>query len=438
LILLRDREDLKGIDMTLPRGGAITGSLVDEFGDVVEGVQMRALELRPQDQRTLAVSAATALTDDRGYYRLFGLMPGRFLVVAAAAQDPADAKTRRGYAPVYFPGTPEIAAAREVTVDPEREHPWVDFARVPTRVQTVTGTAVDSKNDCVTDRVILVPSQRSRATIAETQGAPANGADCGFTIANVPPGDYVAQAQSHRDAQMPPEFGMAYVTVNEADPLSIAIKTRPGTTITGKLIQDGGSLDTQAFALAAVPVDYDNTSVLAPAEAMAVAANGDLRADGLNGTRRFTLTAAPEGWYLKSVKLRARDLTDSTLDLRFGAPPGDLEVVVSNRGASLSGSAMNGQQRQPDFSVLLFSTDRSQWFQYSRRVKAGRANGRGEFQIDGIPTGEYWVVAVDPLDGTATGLWQNRDALDSLVPVAQRIRLTAGESQTTTLRVSHR
>ena len=112
--------------------------------------------------------------------------------------EPSDTRTGTGYAPAYLPGEVDIAAARVVELPDEQERSFIDFARTPVRVATITGTAVNSRNEPVSDRVILVASQRSGAVIAETQGAPATQPDGAFTIPNVPPGDYVVQATSER------------------------------------------------------------------------------------------------------------------------------------------------------------------------------------------------------------------------------------------------
>lgn len=435
LLRVRDREEVKEVNMALPRSGAMTGTVFDEFYDPIEGAEVHALELRGQDERVMGVGAAQAATDDRGRYRLSGLPPGRYFVVASAAKDPADAKARdpktgKGLAPVYYPGTSDIGDGREVTVLAEREQPFIDFARLPTRVQTVSGKAVNSAGEPVTGRVILVASQRSGAVIAETHGVDPHGES--FDIPNVPPGDYVVQVTSDPiEKDGPKEFGMAYVIVNEVDPPPVMIRTQPTVTVSAKLIQEGALIDPHAFGIAPVPTDYDRTSVLASWRAMTIAGNGGLTAEGLSGTVRFTLVSGPDNWFLKAVKIRGGDFTNDPIDVRRLSGT-TVELVVSAAGASLSGTA--GEQ---DSSVLLFSTNPSRWYRNSAFVKTTRSDG-GRFRIEGMPEGEYYVVALDPLDGSAVELWHNRAALQALIPSAQRVRLKGGEARTISLAVTRR
>jgi len=438
-VALRDGENLRNIVIKLPHGGAISGTLVDEFGEPAENVSLRALELRGSD-RPIAVGAATAISDDRGRYRLFGLAPGRFIVATTASTDPSDRRTGKGYAPVYYPGTVELASARSVDVGEQQERQWVDFAREPTRVATVTGFALNSASRPVTDRIILVASQRSGAVIAETQGADVKGGDGAFTIPNVPPGDYVLQATS-KGADDTKEFGMQYVTVYQDDPPPVRVKTLPGVGIVGRLVEDGLPLvDPRRFAVTAEPTDWDQTSLLAGVQTMAAGSDGALSLPALTGPRRLVLTSAPAGWYLKSIRLRGVDVTDRVNGFPLGGLGfiRDLEVVVSNKGAIVEGDATDGSGAATDFSVVLFSTNPDHWYRNSRFVKHVRANAGGKFRIEGVADGDYFLVALDPLDGTAGGAWQEHDFLQSLVVSARRLRLREGDERSLTLTVTHR
>jgi len=441
-VRLRDAETIPGVDVRLPRGSAITGLLFDEFGEPADNVTVTALELRGEVSRPMAVGVASGVTDDRGRYRLGGLAPGRFIVATTASKDPADPRTGKGYAPAYYPGASEIASARPVDVLEERETQWIDFGREPVRVATITGTAVNSINAPVTDRVILVASQRSGAVIAETQSAEVKGADGAFTIPNVPPGDYVLQATSKRtDGGEGKEFGMQYVTVYQDDPPALRVKTSAGLDVVGRLTQDGRPpAAPRSFAVTAIPVDWDQTSVLAGTQTVTPADDGTITLVGVTGPRRLLLTASPSNWYLKSIRTRGRDVTDDVAGFPvtgFGFIR-DLEVVVSNKGAVIEGEVMDGSTPAADFSIVLFSSNADYWFPSSRFVKSAGGYGEGRFRIEGIADGEYFLTAIDRLGGAAGTAWQDPEFLRSLTVTARRIRLREGDERTLTLTLTHR
>lgn len=441
LVRIRSGENARRIDAELARGGAITGTVTDEFSDPVENVTVRALALNQESERPIAVGAAAVQTDDRGRYRLFGLLPGRYLVATAATNEAPDRRTGKGYPPIYYPGAADIAGATAVDVVEERDRQWTDFWRVPTRVATISGTAVNSKNLPVTDRVILVASQRSGAVIAETHGAGVEGTDGAFTIHNVPPGDYVVQATSKRGEGESPEFGAQYVTVFDDDPPPVRIQTRPGIDLQGRLVQDGVPLvDPGRFAILAVPVNWDQTSLLAGAQAITPGDDGSLLLPGVTGPRRFVLTLSPSNWHLKSVRARGVDVTDEVMGFPIGGFGflRDLEVVVSNKGATIDGEATEGSSPATDFSVVLFSSNPAHWFHHSRFIKTTRGNSAGKFRLDGIPDGEYFIAAVDPLNGSAGVAWERPEFLQALITGARRLRLRESDSRIVTLSVTHR
>jgi hypothetical protein len=89
--------------------------------------------------------------------------------------------------------------------------------------------------------------------------------------------------------------------------------------------------------------------------------------------------------------------------------------------------------------VALIPADRSKWMLRSRWLKAGRPAADGTFRLAGLVPGDYWIVAVDRLQGSeVAGDLQNPDVLEALTSRAQRITLGEGQSQDLTLRLVRR
>src|SRR5204863_1378914 len=81
---LGDGQQLKGVDFQLPRGSAIAGRVLDEDGDAMPGVAVRVMRYQYQQGERRLTPAGSAQTDDRGQYRVWGLMPGDYYVSATA------------------------------------------------------------------------------------------------------------------------------------------------------------------------------------------------------------------------------------------------------------------------------------------------------------------------------------------------------------------
>ena len=145
-------------------------------------------------------------------------------------------------------------------------------------------------------------------------------------------------------------------------------------------------------------------------------------------------------WFLKAVTVGSVDITDIGFEVPAGPQTvGDAEIVVSSNGATITGRATERDVPVDDYSVVAFPLDRNQWTPHSRRLRFARSSRGGAFRLAGLPPGDYYVAAVDRLDGSADGgEWQNDDVLNRLVPGAERITLTEGESRAATLRLTRR
>jgi protocatechuate 3,4-dioxygenase beta subunit len=68
----------------LVKGGVIAGTVTSIEGQPVVNVAVRAFRIRDQEGNKVSSPgfAQSRLTDDRGYYRLYGLQPGTYVVSA--------------------------------------------------------------------------------------------------------------------------------------------------------------------------------------------------------------------------------------------------------------------------------------------------------------------------------------------------------------------
>ena len=119
-VALTDGEAIEGVNFALPRGAVIAGRVTDEFGEPIASaqVQVQRHQYGPDGQRR-AFMTGMATSDDRGEFRVFGLMPGEYVVNAgvrtvnmmpAGAPNPND--VNEGYPPTYYPGTINPAEAQ--------------------------------------------------------------------------------------------------------------------------------------------------------------------------------------------------------------------------------------------------------------------------------------------------------------------------------------
>jgi hypothetical protein len=121
------------------------------------------------------------------------------------------------------------------------------------------------------------------------------------------------------------------------------------------------------------------------------------------------------------------------------------ETPASIRGGVDAGAVIAGHVTDSSsapvssYSVVVFPIDRTKWFVSSRFLRLARPTQDGSFEVTGLPPGEYWIAATDPIDGTeVSGDWFKPETLEQLSFRAMRVTLTERERFMTVLRLIRR
>jgi hypothetical protein len=104
-------------DVTLPfwRFGAIVGTVVDEVGEPVIGIQVRAFRRAIVSGRMkFSPLGNTYATDDRGIYRLASLPPGDYVVGIVTTQTTVPVSIQSAYAAASTAGTSQDFRASSI------------------------------------------------------------------------------------------------------------------------------------------------------------------------------------------------------------------------------------------------------------------------------------------------------------------------------------
>ena len=155
-----DGQTVEKVDFSLPKGGVITGRILDEFGEPLADAQVAAQRYQNVGgRRRLVPAGRNAMTNDIGEFRLFAIPPGQYYLSATLRNmgPIGDTDDRSGYAPTYFPGTPNMAEAQKVTVGLGQMVSDINMALIQTRTARVTGVAVDSQGRPLMGMVMTVP-----------------------------------------------------------------------------------------------------------------------------------------------------------------------------------------------------------------------------------------------------------------------------------------
>jgi len=460
---LLEGQQLKGVDFRLPRGGVIAGRVLDEDGEAVPGAQVRVMRYQYQQGDRRLMQAGSGQTDDRGQYRVWGLMPGDYYVNAltrlpgfgpggrggggpggpfagrgggggaAFFGGASDDQEQMNYAPTYFPGVTSVEQARPVTVGISQEVLEISFNMQLVRTSRISGHVMNPDGTPSTaGNVNLTNDGAGRGgQIGANYGGRIQW-DGAFTIANVPPGRYILRARG-QDSETP-QFAAQPISVNGSDLNDVGVILSAGATLTGTVTFSAGQ--TAAPDITQVRITAPSTDL----GAFGPQPNARVDKDG-----RFTLSGVPagahlirsngnvRGWSLKSVSVGDRDVTDTPIEIRSGQTLGNVAIVFTDKINEITGSITTSAGVPiPDYTVLAFSTDPSLWRPQARQIATTRPDQTGKYHLRGLPPGEYYVTTVDP---TEQGEWFEPAYLDEHRAGASRVTLGDGDVKTQDFKV---
>ncbi len=458
-------------DFSLPRGSAISGRLVDEFGDPIADAFVSAMRSAwSGGRRRLQSTGRTAQTNDLGQFRIYGLSPGDYYVSAtfrgadmagmemamsamtgAGTGGPTGSTPNSGYAPTYFPGTQNGAEAQKISLTIGQEAQNTDFALLPVKLARISGTVISSDGKPVDGSIInAVPRNAEGVGMMMMSGSARSDKGGNFVISNLAPGEYTLQTRAMQfmtsssggDSMMftarvgigadgnEAESGSLPLVVSGEDLSGVVIVTSKGATASGHLVFEGGEKPSAVtnIRVSSSAVDVDSPTMMFPGGPGGVKADGTFELRGLIGTRIIRASNLPAGWMLKSVRVNGNDVTDTGLDFKPGENVSGLEVTLTSKLTEVNGTVKNGSQQVKDYTVVVFADEPQKWALPNSRYVAGtRPDLEGRFQIKNLPAGSYYAIAVDYLP---QGEWGDPDILERLKPNATTFSVNEGQTKT--------
>jgi len=409
LLSLAPGQEVTDVLFRLVRAAVITGHVTDESGEPMLSVSVSVLRKLTADEKEdwgqrgkkdRLFASATAITDDRGDYRLFGLKPGEYYVKAAdtsnppyySDQDPLWMVRRalgNSYAPLYYPGVIQLGQAETVKLRAGEEM-QADFEMRHIKTVEVSGRVVAADGGPATHTYVqlLTPDEDDWSdelgSSTDSKGE--------FSIKGVPPGSYVLSAQQHDQEKRYMTRMKLDVGNEKVDSLTISFGR--GTTISGRIVladSRATGVDRMHVSLSSVSED-DDMAGFAWAE---VKKDGTFQiADVADGRYSLHVMGMEQGWFVKSARLGGEDVTQRGVQVERGNSGGSLEVVLSSASAQLDGSVtdhdkpvVGAQVRARPDPVTPYNRHRS---------RSATTDQNGQFAFDDLPPGKYRVLAKLP------------------------------------------
>jgi hypothetical protein len=441
-----DKQVVDNVDFSLPRMSLITGRVFDEANEPISGVSVMALRSMFFEGRRRLVNAGPMMnTDDAGQYRLLGLVPGTYYLMAFSREtwtvSDNGVETTMGYSPTYFPGTSSSALASRITVGIGQEVANIDLTLIPGRAANVSGTALDSHRQPLAGRNVSLgqefrgPNSRMMFSTSGAAVAP----DGTFTLKNVPPGEYKLSISGTTPGKTPAgpvaESAAVPVVVNGVDIDNVSLITSAGWTLSGQVVGDDGGVPgapRDRVNIRGVALQPDTAPRNFAPDSGRVKDDWTFSVTGLFGPNLIR-PSVPDPWMLKAIYQDGRDITDTPIEMKSGEELTGVQVVLTDRVSTVTGQLLDDKGAPiTDGTVIVFSAAADKWLENSRFVRSARPDQQGQYQIKGLPPGDNLAVAVDYVQ---EGMWNDPEYLESIRRYGQKLTLGDASTQAIQLRI---
>jgi hypothetical protein len=398
-VTLGEGEEVAGLDFSLTRGAVIAGRVTDSDGRPVIEQRLSMIRVDERGQR-LPGSSFNPFgfsTDDRGVYRVYGLLPGRYKVSVGDAPDSGMVRIGFGggvYARTFHPDVIEESKAVviEVTAGGEAADVDIKLGRA-SKTYVATGRIIDSDTGKPLANLqyghgALIGQQTSIGSFGWSNNRSNNNGE--FRIEGLGPGRFAAFVVATEQTDFYSEPAIFEVT--ESDVSGLEIKVRRGSSIAGLAVIEGTN---DADALARMPklelrAFAQSEGVSAPTMApILINPDGSFRITGLRpGKVRIFLGGypPPKGFALLRVE-REGSVQRDGVEVGAGETVSGVRVVIGYGTGVVRGEVMiQGGQLTTEMRVRVVARR----LDSNGPVTTGTVpDARGRFSLEGLLPGEY-------------------------------------------------
>ncbi len=422
------------VSLTLIKGGVIAGIVTNISGEPVVNVGVRVFRIRDAEGnkvRLAPVFTQPRMTDDRGYYRIYGLLPGTYLVAAGGqSQTYGGINAFAKDAPTFAPASTRDTAAEFVVRSDQEVTADIRYRGEPGHAISgkVTGTLPMSPSS--PDAGVRLNDIESRTTIANAQ---VTGEERSFQINGVSDGEYEIAALGSSGPNSDLYLSSPRrIIVRGADVTGLNLVLTPTGSVTGRIVfetdqklncgrrRDNAMRETMITVRrerleekAGTPQLKDKgieeiDSQLIPESIDRIPTEkGELNLRNLfPGTYRFEVRLPGAGWYTRELNLdpseqrgtvtrsAATNIARNGITVKSGDKTSSVTITITEGGAGLRGRIAigEGQNLPPALKIYLVPAEREN-AENVLRFFEGSTAGDGTFAIGNIAPGRYWIIA---------------------------------------------
>jgi carboxypeptidase family protein len=412
--------DMSGIVLKLVPQAEIDGRIRSIQGMPIQDFPIRLYEQRIREGGVQWEKVASLVCDREGYFLIFGLAEGSFVISAGPEQwrpRPPGAK-HIGYPLVFYPNAHEFSGAGLISVSPG-QHVEADFSLSEERLFEISGVvvgvpgAIDTKvelSSSAGDPLPLVQPHPERHEF----------------FAYVTAGRYTLRTSAEVNGQLWHATLPLNITSNTS---GIQVVMVPQLSIPVNLRTEsvGGNPDRNASTLSAYVTLTSSTISLNPVQITAKQVlNRDQTVMEIAGAEpgTYSVEISPYNAYVKAATSGSTDLLQNDLLVPEDGRVAPIEISLSNDGGAVTGNVAFSD-RDGGATVLLVPERGT-----SRNIKTATAKATGDFLFEQVRPGDYLLLAFDRVNDLE---YRNPDVLGNYLSSATHISVPLRQQVKTTL-----
>ncbi len=422
-----------GIDVRMMPHAVVTGKVTDEDGEPVMHASVQVIRERWTGGRRQYLQMNSDATDDRGEYRIAGLLPGRYYLQASAnrpmfmheiGKPRTDGTADQSYVALFYPGVSDLGQAQALNLTPGQETRGVDFVMRKASTWRIRGNVLDESGKPMMNASVMALPADTGMVGGRSMGL-VRGPEGKFEISGITPGNYTLIVNRGGGREEPRQTGRMTVSVGSRDLDNVVVQLQRQFEISGLVRIDGESA---GVSLTGVRITLEplepGLMFMSGGGNGAVTASGTWTTGGVSpGRYRILPVTLPAGTYLKAVMAGGQDISGGA---QISSAASGIEVVLGTKAPDVSGTVLNAEKQPVTTGTVFLVPDAARRDRPSAYKSASLGDG-GTFRFSSVPPGQYTIYAMSEVED---GSWYDPEFIRQMEGRGVALKLAEGQAET--------
>jgi hypothetical protein len=435
-VALKPGQQLKDFKVEMTPRAILSGRVVDENGDPMQGVSVDAVALDSGSvsmmQGMMGSMDRDRGTDDHGEFRLT-VVPGKYQLKATARGNfgenygqPSlperrnDGSTLPPYTATFYPSTAVKARATTVDATPGRETSGLEIHMTRQQGLSITGIVSGVPEGMQRPNVQLIQLREGTNQPQGSRGTSV-GPDGKFSFVGIEPATYRLYATYFKDGKVTLASRSVEVKVDGADPAPLALSLQAAIDASGTLTIEGDppNAAAQKRTIRLEPIGVWINSGYGETDA-----KNNFTVSGVApGKYHLRVDPMPENGYVKTIEMDGATVATDIVEVSEGNRSPRLKVTVSKGGGQIAGRVLDSEGNKlltPLAMVSLLSGPNLE------DVITAEITPNSQYTLKALRPGKYRLLGVNPFD-TSPDMGDQRTWFLKLFDKAEEIEVKEGD-----------